>query len=85
MKFTFPKIKEVSTAIGKTSALNQVYKIKEEVYEFQNSKGKERDLECLDVLHSVESLVRMYFKGREDEIDSLIEEVIKKNRDRGYY
>ncbi len=85
MKFTFPKIKEITTAIGKTSILNQVYKIKEEVFEFQNSKGKERDLECLDILHSSETLVRMHFEGREDEIDGLIKWVVEKNRDRGYY
>jgi len=81
IKYNFPEIKKGDH----DGVLNQIYKIKEEVFEFQNSKGYERDLEALDILHAVETFLRWHFEGREDEVDELTKEVIDKNAVRGYY
>lgn len=81
IKYNFPEIKKGDH----DGVLNQIYKIKEEVFEFQNSKGHERDLEALDILQSVETFLRWHFEGREDEVDELTKEVIDKNAVRGYY
>ena len=81
IKYNFPEIKKGDH----DGVLNQIYKIKEEVFEFQNSKGHERDLEALDILHAVETFLRWHFKGREIELYDLADEVIDKNNKRGYY
>jgi len=44
-----------------------------------------RDLEAIDVLHAVETFLRIRFAGREDVLDSIIEQVVSKNRARGKY
>jgi len=42
-------------------------------------------MEIIDILHSVETLLRVHFKNRESKLDLLIIEVKNKNFDRGYY
>ncbi len=79
MKFNFPKIK---TKPIKNVLKRQVYKIQEETYEYLEELD---DMECLDILHATETLVRLHFKGREKELDDLINDVIIKNLNRGYY
>lgn len=80
MNWTFPKL-----SLKKT--LNeQCSKIREEVSEFEiESDSHNKDLEALDIYHAAESLLRIHFLGREDVLDSLIIEVIEKNRKRGKY
>jgi len=61
-------------------------KICEELLEFtQEQDMHKRDLEAIDVLHAVETFLRIRFAGREDVLDSIIEQVVSKNRARGKY
>jgi len=79
MKFNFPKIKIKG---HRNKIKRQVYKIQEETYEYLEELD---DMECLDILQATETLIRLHFKGREKEIDDLIDDVIIKNLNRGYY
>ena len=80
MNWTFPCI-----CIPKTEE-QQIEKVAEEIKEFlveEDSTAK--DLEALDVYHAAETLLRIRFKGREEELDTLVSSVIEKNRVRGKY
>ena len=80
MKWTFPHIK-----IRKT-AKQQIEKIAEETEEFLTAKRKHaKDIEAIDVYHAAETLLRIQFKDREDQLDEMINEVIDKNRRRNKY
>ena len=80
MKWSFPVIR-----IHKT-AKQQILKVVEETEEFLTAKRKHaKDIEAIDVYHAAETLLRIQFKDREDQLDDLINEVIEKNRRRGKY
>jgi len=80
MKFTFPEIK---TTRNKFQSLT---KIEEEIYEYRRTREDENeDEEAIDILHSAETFIRKQFHGREEVLDKLIEQVILKNKERGYY
>jgi len=80
MNWSFPHIK-----IRKT-AKQQIEKIAEETEEFLTAKRKHaKDIEAIDVYHAAETLLRIQFAGREDQLDALIKEVIEKNRKRNKY
>lgn len=80
MNWTFPKIR------FKKTELEQIEKVAEETEEFLLEKDSHlKDLEALDVYHAAETLLRIRFEGREDELDSLVQKVITKNRVRGKY
>lgn len=83
MKWTFPAIKTTRTVE------EQYEKIKDEMKEYEaedeNTLFDFKDKESIDVLHSVETFLRLRFKGREDELDKLIQSTIEKNSKRGYY
>lgn len=76
LNFNFPEIK--------TSRTNQeqANKILDEVKEFFEEFSDE---EAVDVLHATETFIRVHFKGREEILQSLIEQVKDKNEKRGYY
>ena len=80
MNFIFPRI------ISKKSERQQIEKIKEEVTEFLfEVEPKDKDLEALDIYHAAETLLRIRFEGREEQLDNLILNVIEKNTKRGKY
>lgn len=76
--FNFPMI-------TKNNHLDQVEKIKEEYMEFLylGNDREERIMEALDLIHAVETWLRM--ECTDDEIDSAYEDVIAKNDARHYY
>lgn len=82
MKWNFPKIKTTRTIE------EQKEKIYEEISEYENETEVEKerkDKEAVDILHSVETFLRIRFEGREDELKNIIDSTIEKNRKRNYY
>lgn len=80
MNWTFPKIR------FKKTELEQIEKVAEETEEFLLERDQHlRDLEALDVYHAAETLLRIRFEGREEQLDKLVDQVIHKNRVRGKY
>lgn len=83
MNWNFPAIKTVRTVE------EQKEKIYDEIKEYENedeiTSFEKKDKEAIDILHSVETFLRLRFKGREDELKKLIEATIEKNSKRGYY
>lgn len=79
MNWIFPAIKTTR------SVDEQFQKIYDECLEYKEAEGLEKDKEAVDILHSVETFLRIRFKGREDELNNLIQKTIKKNSNRGYY
>ena len=80
MNWTFPQIR------FKKTESEQIEKVAEETEEFileQDPHAK--DLEALDVYHAAETLLRIRFAGREDELDAIVQQVINKNRVRDKY
>lgn len=75
-KFLFPEIKTTR------STTEQAQKIVDEVNEYLEANSDE---EAIDVLHAVETFIRIHFKGREEILDRLIQSTIEKNSKRGYY
>lgn len=60
----------------------QARKVIDEVKEFLENPS---DHEAIDVLHAVETFLRIRFKGREDVIELVVSMITEKNRQRGYY
>lgn len=83
MEYTFPAIKTTRTVVEQFSKIFDELKEYEEAIE--SKSVEEQDKEAIDVLHSVETFLRLRFKGREEVIDSLIKNTIVKNANRGYY
>lgn len=80
MFFNFPTIKTTRTSE------EQAGKVIDETWEYRNAKTQEhRDEEAIDLLHAVETFIRIHFKGREKELNTLIKQVTEKNKIRGYY
>lgn len=80
MKYTFPEIKTTRTLE------ERIQKVQDELNELKEAKtDKHFDEELIDVLHSVETLMRLRFYKREQILDYKIKEVIAKNTKRGYY
>ena len=83
MKWNFPVILTTRTAD------EQFKKVEEECNEYltevESGDISLQDKEAIDVLHSVETFLRLRFKGREQELDNLIQFTIEKNSKRGYY
>ena len=80
MKWIFPRIKT------KRTVEQQFSKIKDEWIEYQKACSQtNKDEEAIDILHSVETFLRLQFKDRETELDKLIQKTIAKNISRGYY
>lgn len=83
MKWNFPAIKTTRTVE------EQYEKIKDEMKEYENEEENtlfnEKDKESIDLLHSVETFLRLRFKGREEELEKLIQSTIEKNSKRCYY
>lgn len=78
--YVFPEILTTRTI------KERVEKVKDELREFEEAEtDKDRDEEAIDVLHSVETLLRGQFEGREDELSRLISDVFEKNNKRDYY
>lgn len=80
MKWNFPVIRTTRTVE------QQFEKIKDECSEYEESfDEQDLDEEAIDILHSVETFLRLRFKGRENELENLIQRTILKNTKRGYY
>jgi len=83
MNWNFPAIKTTRTVE------EQYEKIKDEMKEYEaeeeNTLFNEKDKESIDLLHSVETFLRLRFKGREFDLEELIQATIEKNSKRGYY
>lgn len=80
MLFNFPAIKTNRTTN------EQFEKVIDEIEEYLNEEeGLNKDKEAIDILHSVETFLRVRFKGREKQLDDLIESTRIKNSNRGYY
>lgn len=79
-RFNFPEIHT------KNTAKKQVHKVMQEAGEcYDESKGEISDKEAIDVYQAAETLLRVHFKGRKKALLRAIDEVIEKNRKRGYY
>lgn len=74
--FNFPAIQTIRTP------QQQAEKILEEVKEFLETPNDE---EAVDIAHSVETFLRLYFEGKREELNQQRCETIHKNRERGYY
>lgn len=80
MRWLFPLIKTTRTIE------EQFNKILDEAKEYKDAlTEEEKDKEAVDIIHSCETFLRLRFKGREDELEKLIQETILKNTKRGYY
>ena len=80
MKWIFPIIKTTRTIE------QQLQKVEDEIEEYKTAKDEtNRDEEAVDLLHSVETFLRLRFQGREEQLNTLIESVILKNKSRNYY
>lgn len=80
MNWTFPAL------CFKKTEHEQITKIAEELGELLLENDQHlRDLEAIDVYHAAETLLRIRFEGRENELDIKIRQVINKNRRRGKY
>lgn len=79
MFFNFPSIQTTR------SDKEQAEKIIEEVNEFLEAEGFRADEELIDILHAVETAIRIRFCGRETQIQAIITGIISKNNNRGYY
>lgn len=77
--FVFPAIKTTRTMD------ERVQKVLDEIKEFQEATGDEKDKEAVDIMHAVETLLRGHFEGREFRLTGIIGEVYRKNKNRGYY
>lgn len=83
MRYNFPEIDP-----GRSHDINHYLDhVAEEVKEVKQETDKDKEaIEILDVLHAAETLVRKYFKSRPElNVYELIDQVIEKNRKRGYY
>lgn len=76
MQYNFPSIKTTR------SAEQQAQKIVDEHNEYLEEFSDE---EAVDILHATETFIRVHFKGREDVLNMLINQVTTKNQNRGYY
>lgn len=80
MQYNFPEIKTTRTLE------ERIQKIKDEILEFEEAdSGEKKDQEAIDIIHSVETFLRGYFKGREKQMEVMIKTVLIKNTNRGYY
>ena len=80
MQYNFPEIKTTRTLE------ERIQKIKDEILEFEEAdSGEKKDQEAIDIIHSVETFLRGYFKGREKTMEVMIKTVLIKNTNRGYY
>lgn len=78
--YNFPEIKTTRTIE------ERIMKVKDELKEFEEAKTQDKkDEEAVDILHSVETLLRGNFEGREDTLNYLIKKVFSKNNLREYY
>lgn len=76
MKWNFPEVMTTRTID------ERVQKVKDEIAEFEVNMNIK---EAIDVLHSVETLLRGIFTGNEDILDQTVGKVFAKNAQRGYY
>lgn len=83
MRTNFPLINPVK----KFSIKHYADHVKEEIEEFEKGETDEQKAkEVIDVLHAAETLVRKFFvQHPEFDIDFIITQIIKKNKERGYY
>lgn len=80
MQWQFPEIKTTRTID------ERVQKVIDELKEFSDETNPiKKDIEAIDVLHAVETLLRLQFKGREEKLKLIINLIIEKNEARGYY
>lgn len=80
MEFKFPEIKTTR------SEEEQAQKVIDEIEEFLSAKTEDhKDEELIDVLHAVETLIRIRIKNGSKNLDDIIKFVIDKNTNRGYY
>lgn len=76
MNWNFPEIKTTRTEQEQTE------KILDEINEFKSDLSDE---ECVDIFHAAETLLRIKFKGREHDLNVVINRIVQKNVSRGYY
>jgi pyruvate/2-oxoglutarate dehydrogenase complex dihydrolipoamide dehydrogenase (E3) component len=74
--FNFPEIRTVR------STEEQATKVIDEVVEY---KFDFSDEEAVDILHAAETLIRIHFKGRPQDLERVIQQTKEKNLKRGYY
>lgn len=80
MRYNFPPIK----GIENIPLSKQLQKIAEECQELVEAKTELEQLEeLLDLLHAVETALRIFEQFAN--VDQMIELVIEKNKERGYY
>lgn len=77
--FVFPAIKTTR------SIDERVQKILDEIKEFQEAEGGDKDKEAVDIYHAVETFLRGQFQGRELRLNGVISKTYRKNKNRGYY
>ena len=76
MRYNFPEVKTTRNID------DCVQKIVDEIKEFM---GDHSDAEAIDILHAVETFIRVKFKGRNSELQIALTNTILKNNRRGYY
>ena len=76
MLWNFPEINTTRTED------EQVTKILDEIKEFKDEPSNE---ECVDILHAIETLIRIRFKNNYSLLRNVIFDTIEKNKNRGYY
>jgi len=80
MRYNFPEIKNKPASL-----IQQLNKIVEEAAEVIKARDDiERLYEVLDLMHACETYVRI-MESKGVAIDKLVEFIIKKNKERGYY
>ena len=77
MHFNFPRIKT-----NNKNGRIQTVKIQEEIHEYLSDFSDE---EAIDIYHAAETLIRIHFAGRKNQLEIGILNVIAKNRKRGKY
>lgn len=80
MKWIFPPLKTDNTVEQQLKA------VKSELKEFEEEMDLEKKaIELFDLVHSVETLTRIFFKKTNISPDYVITQVVEKNTRRNYY
>lgn len=86
LKYNFPESKFTEENIPEMQLDHLETEIFEAKYEYMSHNRKEGLHECIDAVHSAETLLRILVKEHgKARVAEAIEKVIEKNRNRGYY
>lgn len=86
IKYNFPVTRFTEENIPETQLKHLDSEIAEANYEYIVKDRQSGLNECVDIVHSAETLLRILVKEHgKARVLKAIEEVVKKNRNRGYY